>query len=135
MPKTSKSGGAKRSELPDTLKRSPAKAQRTFAKAHDSAAEQYGEGERAHRTAYGALKHSFEKVGDHWEPKDEKGPSDPRSKRSTREKQQGKGETYGGVDVEGNTKQELYERARRLGVDGRSRMSKRELARAIASRQ
>ena len=49
MPKTTRSGKAKQSEVPDTLKRSPAKAQRTFAKAHDQAAEQYGEGERAHR--------------------------------------------------------------------------------------
>ena len=58
------------------MKKSPAKAQRTFAKVHDAAAEQYGEGERAYRVAYDALKHSFEKVGDHWEAKAEKGPSD-----------------------------------------------------------
>jgi cation transport regulator ChaB len=135
MPKVAKGGRVRKSELPDTLKRSPAKAQRQFAKTHDSAVEQYGEGERAHRTAYASLKHNFEKVGDHWEAKDEPGPSDPRSKRSTREKQAGKGETYGGVDAEGNTKAELYERARRLGVEGRSRMSKRELARAIARKQ
>ena len=135
MPKTTKSGNVKKSELPDTIRRSPAKAQRQFAKTHDSAAEQYGEGERAHRTAYASLKHDFEKVGDHWEAKDEPGPSDSRSKKSTSEKQQGKGETYGGVDVEGNTKAELYERAKRLDVDGRSKMSKRELARAIARKQ
>lgn len=135
MPKTTNSGQPKQSELPQTLKRSPAKAQRTFAKTHDAAAEQYGEGERAHRTAYAALKHGFERVGDRWERKDEPGPSDPRSKGSTEEKRRGKGETYGGVDVKGNTKQELYERARRLGVEGRSKMSKRELARAIARRQ
>ena len=135
MPKTTKSGNAKQSELPDTLKRSPAKAQRTFAKTHDSAVEEYGEGERAHRTAYASLKHSFEKVGDHWEPKDEKGPSDPRSKKSTKEKQQRKGETYGGVDAEGNTKAELYERAKALEIAGRSKMSKRELAKAIARKQ
>ncbi len=74
-------------------------------------------------------------MGDHWEAKDEPGPSDSRSKKSTKEKQQGKGETFGGVDVEGNTKEELYERAKRLGVEGRSRMSKNDLARAIARRQ
>ena len=73
MPKTTKRGTAKKSELPSTLKKSPAKAQRTFAKVHDAAAEQYGEGERAHRAAYDALKHSFEKVGDHWEAKAKKG--------------------------------------------------------------
>ena len=135
MPKTTKSGRPIESELPDTLKRSPAKAQRQFAKTHDAAAEQYGEGERAHRTAYASLKHNFEKVGDHWEPKDEPGPSDPRSKKTTEQKRRGEGETFGGVDVEGNTKDELYERAKRLGVEGRSRMSKTELARAIARKQ
>ena len=135
MPKTTSGGKPKQSELPDTLKRSSAKAQRTFAKAHDAAVEQYGEGERAHRTAYAALKHSYEKVGDRWRPKDERGPSDPRSKKTTAQKRRGEGETYGGVDAEGNTKQELYERAKRLGVEGRSKMSKRELARAIARKQ
>jgi cation transport regulator ChaB len=133
MPKTTKQGKPKREELPDTLKRSPAKAQRTFAKAHDSAADQYGEGERAHRTAYKALKHTFEKKGDHWEPKDEKGPSDPHSRRRGRAARRG-GKTYGGVDVLGNTKRELYDRARKAGIDGRSRMSKEELAEAIARR-
>jgi cation transport regulator ChaB len=125
----------RKSELPDTLKRSPAKAQRTFAKTHDAAAEQYGEGERAHRTAYASLKRTFEKVGDRWEPKAEKGPSDPRSTKTTAEKRRGVGETFGGVDYYGHTKDELYERARALGVEGRSKMSKRELARAIARKQ
>ena len=135
MPKTTSSGKPKKSELPDTLKRSPKKAQRQFAKTHDSAVEQYGEGELAHRTAYASLKHNFEKVGDHWESKDEPGPSDPRSKKSTKEKREGRGETFGGVDVEGNTKQELYNRAKELEIDGRSTMSKNELARAIANAQ
>src|SRR3712207_5174441 len=111
MPKTTRGGQAKREELPSTLQRSPAKAQRTFAKAHDAAAEQYGEGERAYRTAYAALKHTHEKVGDHWEPKKRKGPSDPRSTKTTAQKRRGEGETYGGVDALGNTKAELYERA------------------------
>jgi cation transport regulator ChaB len=135
MPKTTSQNRVKKSELPSTLRRSPEKAQRTFAKTHDAAAEQYGEGERAHRTAYAALKHSFEKVGDHWEPKDENGPSDPRSTKTTAQKRRNVGETFGGVDVYGNTKAELYERARKLGVEGRSTMSKEDLARAIASRQ
>jgi cation transport regulator ChaB len=135
MPKMALKSTVKKSELPDTLKRSPAKAQRTFAKTHDAAAEQYGEGERAHRTAYAALKHSYERVDDRWQAKRERGPSDPRSKKSTAAKRRGEGETYGGVDAEGNTKQELYDRAKRLGIEGRSKMSKRELARAIAKRQ
>jgi cation transport regulator ChaB len=124
-----------REELPETLKRSPKKAQRTWVKTHDSAVEQYGEGERAHRTAFAAVKHSFEKVEDHWEPKDDHGPSDPRSTKTTAQAARGEGETFGGVDYYGNTKRELYERAKKLDVEGRSRMSKRELARAIARRQ
>ena len=122
-----------RDEMPDTLKRSPAKAQRTWAKTHDAAVEQYGEGERAHRTAFSALKHSFEKVGDRWRPKKRKGPSDPQAVEGRPPRRGGK--TYGGVDVVGNTKQELYERAARLGVRGRSRMTKEELAEAIAKKQ
>ena len=122
-------------EMPATLKRSPAKAQRTWAKTHDSAVEQYGEGERAHRTAFAAVKHSFEKVGDHWEPKDDPGPSDPRSHGTTAQKRAGVGKTYGGVDVEGNTKAELYERAKRLDIEGRSKMNKDGLAEAIARKQ
>jgi hypothetical protein len=121
--------------LPTTIKRSPPKAQRTFAKVRDRAIDQYGEGERAQRTAFAALKHGFEKQGDHWEPKRRKGPSDPRSTKSTREKRQGKGETFGGVDYYGHSKEELYDRAKALGIAGRSRMNKRELARAIAKRQ
>ena len=124
-----------RDELPSTLKRSPAKAQRTWIKVHDRAVDEYGEGERAHRTAFAALKHSFEKKGNRWVPKAEKGPSDPRSTRSTAEKRAGKGETFGGVDYYGNSKHELYQRARDLGIAGRSKMSKRELARAIMRKQ
>ena len=135
MPKMAKGNEVKRSELPDTLKRSGAKAQRTFAKTHDAAVEQYGEGERAHRTAMASLKHTHEKRGDRWVPKEKPGPSDPRSRKTTAQKRRGEGETFGGVDVEQNTKDELYERARRLGVEGRSKMSKRELARAIARKQ
>jgi cation transport regulator ChaB len=122
-------------ELPDTLKRSPKKAQRTWIKTHDSAVDQYGEGERAHRTAFAAVKHSFEKVDDHWEAKDEKGPSDPQAAKTGRRARRGEEETFGGVDYYGRTKQELYERAKELGVGGRSKMSKRDLARAIAKKQ
>lgn len=125
----------KKSELPSTLKRSPAKAQRTFMKTHDRAVEQYGEGERAHRTAFASLKHSYEKVGKRWKPKDRKGPSDPRSTKTTAAKRRDEGETFGGVDYYGSSKRELYERARALDIEGRSQMSKRELARAVAKAQ
>lgn len=126
MPKSTKSGKAKKSELPSTLKRSPEKAQRTFAKAHDAAAEQYGEGERAHRVAYSALKHSYEKVGDHWEAKGSKGPSDEQAKGGRGPKRK----TAGGVDANAS-KKHLYEVAKKLDVPGRSSMSKSELVDAI----
>lgn len=117
-----------REEMPSTLRRSPEKAQETWAKAHDSAVQEYGEGERAHRTAYGALKHTFEKVGDHWEPKEggRKGPSDPQSAapRNTSD------ESYGGVDFNAS-KEHLLSVARSLGVRGRTSMTKKELATAI----
>lgn len=126
----------KKTELPSTIERSPAKARRTWKKTHDNAIDQYGEGERAQRTAYASLKRGFEKKGDRWVPKKQKGASDPRSaQKSTRAKREGRGETFGGVDLYGNTKKELYERAKRLDVAGRSSMSKRELARAIAKKQ
>ena len=123
-----------REKMPSTVKKSPKKAQRTWAKAHDSAVDSYGEGERAHRTAFSALKHSFEKVRDRWVPKAKKGPSDPQAAKSGKQARRG-GKTYGGVDVKGNTKEKLYARAKSLGVKGRSKMSKKELAEAIARKQ
>ncbi|MEV8308740.1 ChaB family protein [Streptomyces flavidovirens] len=115
-------------ELPSTLERSAEEAQRTWIKAHDSAVEEYGEGERAHRVAFSALKHKYEKVGDHWERKEKgrKGPSDP---RAARPRQMG-GRSGEGVDEQAS-KQHLYDLAKRLGVDGRSRMTKPELLEAI----
>jgi cation transport regulator ChaB len=127
MPKTTSRGAARKSELPSTLQKSDAKAQRTFAKAHDSAAEQYGEGERAHRVAYDALKHSYEKVGDHWEPKSKKGPSDSRARSG--------GPNPSGTPAEGvdanASKKHLMDVARRLDISGRSTMSKGQLVTAI----
>jgi cation transport regulator ChaB len=117
-----------RQELPSTLERSGSEAQRTWIKAHDSAASEYGEGRRAHQVAYGALKHTHEKVGDHWERKagGGKGPSDPRSARP-----RGTGGRSGeGVDEQAS-RQHLYDVARRLDVKGRSRMDKPELLSAI----
>ncbi|MBA2554983.1 MAG: ChaB family protein [Geodermatophilaceae bacterium] len=117
-------------DLPSTLQRSRKKAQETWAQTYDSAVEQYGEGERAYRTAYSALKHTHEKVGDHWEEKDHKGPSDPQAAQSGRASRERPRSTYGGVD--GNaTKAHLLEIAARLEIRGRSRMSKSELITAI----
>ena len=120
-------------DLPGTIERSPKKAQETYKEALDSAHDQYGSEERAHRVAYSALKHSFEKVGDHWEPKDEKGPSDERAENPRA--RENEGEPAGGVDVKGHTKDELYERAQELDISGRSSMDKQELGKAIARKQ
>jgi len=115
-------------ELPSTIQRSPKKAQRTWSKAHDSAVKEYGEGERAHRTAFSALKHSFEKVGDHWEPKagGKKGPSDKKAAGG----RGSKAKTAEGVDANAS-KEHLKGVAKKLDVKGRSTMSKSELVKAI----
>lgn len=118
-------------EVPSTVRRSGRAARRTWVQAHDHAVDTYGEGERAHRTAFAALKHTHEKVGDHWEPKARPGPSDDRAADPNARRQRG-GTSTGGVDVRGHTKDELLDRARRLGVRGRSSMNKQELAEAIA---
>ncbi|MEU2615743.1 ChaB family protein [Micromonospora sp. NPDC007271] len=116
-----------REVLPSTLRRSPDKAQRTWEKTHDSAVETYGEGQRAHRTAFAALKHDFEKVGDHWEPKGRKGPSDRQAAGGGPER---RAPTAGGVDANA-PKEHLMEVAKKLDVPGRSRMTKPELVKAI----
>jgi hypothetical protein len=116
-------------ELPSTLRRSPRKAQEVWSKAHDSAVETYGEGRRAHQTAFAALKHQFEKVGDHWEAKGRKGPSDARAAQRRPSPDRGR-PTEGGVDANAS-KQHLYDVAKRLHIRGRSRMSKQELVDAI----
>jgi cation transport regulator ChaB len=126
MPKTTKNGDARQDEIPSTLQRSDEKAQRTFAKAHDSAMDSYDDEQRANQVAWSAVKHTHEKVGDHWEPKDHKGPSDAQAEggRDTDR------ETKGGVDANA-TKEHLMDVAKRLDVHGRSTMSKDELVDAI----
>jgi len=120
-------------DLPSTLERSDEHAQAIWRETHDSAVASYGEGERAHRTAFAALKHSYEKVGDHWEPKEHKGPSDAQAARSggnARRRGARRGATAGGVDANAS-KAHLMDLARRLEVKGRSSMTKQELVEAI----
>lgn len=94
-------------DIPSTLERSPDKVERTYEKTLDSAHEEYDDEERAHRTAWASVKNVAEKKGDHWEPKDDDGSGGEASK------------------------QELYDRARELDIDGRSKMNKDELQRAV----
>lgn len=127
MPKTGKNDHARKEELPSTLQRSEQKAQDTFAKTYDSALESYDQDEqRAARAAYASLKHSYEKVGDHWEPKEKRGPSDKRAEQGIRSSKP----TAGGVDANAS-KDHLYKLARELDVKGRSKMDKDELVKAI----
>jgi hypothetical protein len=127
MPKTTKSGKVIEDELPSTLQRSDDKAQETYAKVHDSALGTYdGDEQAANRVAFAALKHTHEKVGDHWEPKEEYGPSDDQAagNRGTDRP------TAGGVDANAS-KKHLYELATRLEISGRSKMTKPELVEAL----
>ena len=124
-----------RPSVPSTLKRSTGKVQRTYEKTLKSAEDEYDDEARAHRTAWGSVKNIAEKKGDHWELKDKNGPSDPRSKKPAKQKRAGKGETYGGVDVEGNTRAELVERAKQAGIRGYSKMNKAELGRQLQRKE
>lgn len=121
-----------RDRLPSTLKRSSAKAQATYIHTLEAAEETHGDGEAAHRIAFGALKHSFEKVGDHWEAKDERGPSDDQDAKTGRDARERPAPTAEGVNARA-TKAHLLEVARRLEVRGRSTMTKAELVDAIAA--
>ncbi len=115
-----------RTDIPSTIERSDEHAQHLWEKTHASAVETYGEGERAHRTAFASLKHSYEKVGDHWEPKEHNGPSDPQAAGGVDTDR----ETAGGVDANAS-KDHLYHLAQRLDVPGRSSMTKAELVDAL----
>jgi cation transport regulator ChaB len=128
VPKTTKSGKPKQSELPSTLQNSGGKAQRTFTKAYDAAIDQYGDEQRAHQVAYAALKHTHEKVGDKWKKKHKgkKGPSDAQAAGGRKTNRP----TAGGVDANAS-KQHLYDLAKKLKISGRSSMSKAELVDAL----
>jgi hypothetical protein len=116
--------------LPATLERSPQKAQDTYIHTLEAAEKAHGDGEAAHRIALGSLKHSFEKVGDHWEAKDEPGPSDAQDAKRGAEALDSSTPTAGGVDANAS-KAHLVDVAKRLDVTGRSRMTKAELVEAI----
>jgi cation transport regulator ChaB len=108
-----------RDDIPSTLARSAQKVQDAYEKTLESAEETYdGDEERAHRAAWGSVKHIAEKKGDHWELKDEQGSSDT------------PGDTAGGID-KSKTKDELLDDAREADIPGRSKMTKDQLVDAL----
>ena len=121
---------ARKEDLPSTLERSPKKVQDTYEKTLDSAHESYDSEQRAHRTAWSAVKHVAEKQGDHWELKDEKGPSDPQAEQGGAAARDRPKATQGGVDAN-KTKAELMEDAKDADISGRSKMDKDELVDAL----
>ncbi|MEU5566492.1 ChaB family protein [Micromonospora musae] len=119
-----------RDDVPSTVARSDDKAVRTYKKTLESAEETYGDGERAHRTAYASLKHTHEKVGDHWEPKERPGPSDPQAEQGTPASRDRTRPTAQGVDANAS-RDHLEDVARRVGVEDPQRLGKGDLVRAI----
>ena len=121
-----------RDDLPSTLKRSPEKVQAAYAATLDSAEDTYdGDDERAHRAAWASVKHVAEKQGDHWELKEEYGPSDAQAEQSrTDDALENPKPTAGGVDAN-KSKDELYSDAQDAGIEGRSSMTKEELVDAL----
>jgi ChaB/Rho termination factor, N-terminal domain len=119
-----------RDEVPSTIARSGDKAVRTYKKTLESAEDRYGDGERAHRAALASLKHTHEKVGDHWEPKDENGPSDRQAERSGPESREHPSPTAQGVDANA-TKAHLVDVAKKLGITNPNRLRKDDLVHEI----
>ncbi|GHJ54084.1 hypothetical protein Nm8I071_33910 [Nonomuraea sp. TT08I-71] len=130
MPDKHEQAEQMRDDVPSTVARSDDKAVRTYKKTLEAAEESYGDGERAHRTAYASLKHTHEKVGDHWEPKVHKGPSDPQAALGTPASRDRSRPTAQGVDANASTGH-LEEVARRVGVDDPQNLDRDELVRAI----
>jgi hypothetical protein len=131
MAGTKKETERMREDVPSTIARSDDKAVRTYKKTLESAEESYPDDpERAHRAAFSSLKHTHEKVGDHWEPKDENGPSDdqaatpaPRNRRSAKP-------TAEGVNARA-TKAHLVEVAKKLGIKSAAKHKKDDLVEEI----
>jgi ChaB len=130
----------KKRDLPSALRNSGKKARKMFAEARDAAVKLYGEGARANRAAYNALKDRFEQVGDRWEKKGKKGSSNKRTARggpnakarpNAKASSDAKAKTGRGVDANA-TKKQLLEAARRLEIARRSTMSKSRLVSAIS---
>ncbi|MGR6320230.1 ChaB family protein [Micromonospora soli] len=119
-----------RHEVPSTVARSEDKAVRTYKKTLESAEQTYGDGERAHRTAFASLKHTYEKVGDHWERKEHKGPSDLQAAQGAPAAQERPRPTAQGVDANAS-KGHLEAVARKVGIEDPADLARDDLVRAI----
>jgi hypothetical protein len=119
-----------RDDVPSTVARSDDKAVRTYKKTLESAEESYGDDERAHRTAYASLKHTHEKVGDRWEPKEHKGPSDPQAAQGAPRSLDRPKSTAQGVDANASERH-LEDVARRLDVADPQHLDRADLVKAI----
>ena len=65
-------------------------------------------------------------MGDHWEPKEKRGPSDQHAEEGL----DSSAPTAGGVDAN-TSKEDRYERAQELNIEGRSKMDKDDLVQAL----
>ena len=130
MPDKHEQAEQMRDDVPSTIARSDDKAVRTYKKTLESAEEAYGGGERAHRAAFASVKHTHEKVGGHWEPKDDTGPSDPQAEKGAAQARRGESETASGVDANAS-KGHLDDVAKRLGIEHPEDMKKADLVEAI----
>ncbi|HEX6969532.1 MAG TPA: ChaB family protein [Micromonosporaceae bacterium] len=130
MPDKHEEAERMRPDVPSTVARSDDKAVRTYKKTLESAEETYGKGERAHRAAFASLKHTHEKVGDHWEPKEQAGPSDVQAARGAPQAVTDRYPTAQGVDANAS-KGHLDDVARRVGIEHPEDMNKGELVDAI----
>ncbi|MER7455977.1 ChaB family protein [Micromonospora sp. NPDC126480] len=126
MPDKHEQAEQMRDDVPSTIARSDDKAVRTYKKTLESAEDTYGDGARAHRAAYASLKHTHEKVGDHWEPKEHKGPSDPQAAQGTPASVQQRRDTAQGVDANAS-KGHLDDVARRVGIENPENIDKGDL--------
>ncbi|MBO0681560.1 MAG: ChaB family protein [Candidatus Dormibacteraeota bacterium] len=111
-------------DLPRTLQRSDGHAQRLWAKSHEGAVQTYGRGRRAQQTAYAALKHEYEKRGDRWVRKAEKGPSDPHAAAPRGSREFDRTPTAGGKTARstGEAKQKAREARSEYSRDRRQRI-------------
>lgn len=126
MPDKHEQAEQMRDDVPSTIARSDDKAVRTYKKTLESAEETYDDGGRAHRAAYASLKHTHEKVGDHWEPKEHSGPSDPQAAQGTPASVRQSRDTAQGIDANAS-KGHLDDVARRVGIEDPENISKSDL--------